>query len=385
MITRILTSTITARAKKMPVVPITGPRQSGKTTLVKNIFKNYKYLSLENLNTRSHAKEDPEGFLKDHGTRIIIDEAQYVPELFSQIQVNVDATKEKGLYILTGSQNFNLLQNISQSLAGRVSVFNLLPFSLEELKKTKWQQNSFDKYILMGSYPRIYNEKLDFTDWYPDYIKSYIERDVRQIVNVGDLSQFQLFLKLCAGSAGQIVNLSSMGNDIGVSYQTIKKWISILETSFIVYLLRPYYKSFNRRLVKAPKLYFYDTGILCSLLGIKSDDSLISYHNRGAIFENFIFTELIKNSINTNDQASFYYWRDHTGNEIDCIVEKDTHIKAIEIKSGKTIPTDYFKNLNIFQEMAALNAKNLFLIYAGIENQSRRNLNIISWNSLQKI
>jgi predicted AAA+ superfamily ATPase len=382
MINRLLASNITARAKKMPVIAITGPRQSGKTTLVKSLFKDYKYLSLENLNTRSYAKEDPEGFLNDHGHKIIIDEAQYVPELFSQIQVNVDATKEKGIYILTGSQNFNLLQNISQSLAGRVSVFNLLPFSLEELKNTTWKQKSWEEYALKGFYPRIYNEELDYKDWYPDYIKSYIERDVRQIVNVGDLNQFQLFLKLCAGHAGQMVNLSSIGNDIGVSYQTIKKWISILETSFIVYLIRPYHKSFNRRLVKSPKLYFYDSGILCSLLGIRSYDSLISYHNKGAIFENFIITELLKNSINTNDHANLYYWRDHTGNEIDCIIEKDTHIKAIEIKSGKTIPTDYFKNLNKFQEMSGIKSNDLFLIYAGTENQSRRNLTIRSWESL---
>lgn len=385
MIERILGKHILEAAEKMPIVAVTGPRQSGKSTLVRNLFPDYNYFNLEDIEHRQFAKSDPKGFLKNAIGKNIIDEVQYVPDLLSYIQVKTDNEKIPGQYILSGSQNLLMMESISQSLAGRVAIFNLLPFSLEELKSTPYVQTNYEDYIFKGFYPRIYDLDLQPTNWLLDYIKTYVERDLRQVVNVSDLGAFRQFLEICAGRIGQLVNFSEIGSLVGVSYQTVNKWLSVLETSFITYTLRPYHKNFNKRIVKTPKLYFYDTGLACALLNIRSPEELNRHFAKGALFENFIVNEIFKNHINTHAPIKPYFWNVAGSHEIDLLLEQNGRLLPIEIKSGRTINSQFFDGLKYFQNLSNALPEESFLIYGGDEVQQRSVAQVVSWKNLDKI
>ena len=385
MIKRALSEKLKQLASKFPVVSVVGPRQSGKTTLVKHVFPNADYVSLEDLDNREFAVKDPRGFLSTYGKETIIDEAQRAPGLFSYLQTEVDNRPKAGRFILTGSQNFLLQQNISQSLAGRAALVKLLPFSMDELRLAGRKLAAAPNYIFTGSYPRIYDKKIDPKDWYPNYIQTYVERDVRLIKNIPDLNAFQKFIKLCAGRTGQILNLSSLGNDCGITHNTAKSWLSILEASYIVFLMRPYYKNFNKRLVKAPKLYFYDTGLVSSLLGIQNAGQVASHYLYGGIFESLIISEIIKNGFNAGIDRDCYYWRDKLGNEIDCVVRMPDRTFQIEIKSSKTIAEDFFNGFRYWTKVGAGERGKSFLVYGGEENQKRSGIDVIGWNKVMSI
>ncbi len=382
MILRQLSSVIQSAAQTMPVVSITGPRQSGKTTLAKYAFPDHAYVNLENLPTRQFARENPIGFLKQYPQGLIVDEAQYAPDLFSYIQVEVDQSGLNGRYILTGSQNFLLMEKITQSLAGRVAIFNLLPFSTKELEDTEYQLKSPFEYIVKGFYPRIYDQKTPPNLFYPSYLMTYLERDVRLLKNIGDLLAFERFVKLCAGHIGQVFNQTSLSNDTNFSQPTIKSWLSVLETSFVAFLLPPYFRNFNKRLLKTPKLYFYDTGLACSLLGIRSAIDLENHPMRGPLFENFIVVEFMKQFLHRGQRPNCYYWRDNTGHEIDLLIEHAGQIFPMEIKSSQTLKTDFFKTLEFFQKISGTPTEQSFLVYAGTENQNRLLGNARSWDNL---
>lgn len=382
MIARALTDIIRSTAATMPVISITGPRQSGKTTLSQLAFPDYEYVNLENLPTRQFAKDNPIGFLNRTGKGLIIDEAQYAPDLFSYIQVHVDKTRRNGEIILTGSQNFLFMENISQSLAGRVAVFHLLPFSLSELQGTEYQPDSFQECIVNGFFPRVYDQKVPLHIFYPSYTLTYLERDVRQVKNVGDLAVFEQFLKLCAGHIGQVFNQTTIANNAGLSLPTVKSWLSVLQTGFVAFLLPPYFKNYNKRLLKTPKLYFYDTGLACSLLGIHTPADLDNHFAKGALFENFIVVEMMKHFLNRGFQSNLYYWRDNTGNEIDLVVEHGAKIYPFEIKSGQTLQPHFFKNLEFFQKISGTPPEQCFLVYGGSETQDRSKAKVRNWNDL---
>jgi hypothetical protein len=366
----------------MPVISITGPRQSGKTTLTKQAFPHYDYTNLEHLPTREYARENPIGFLRQYPNGLIIDEAQYVPELFSYIQIEVDQSRQNGMYILSGSQNFLLMEKITQSLAGRVAVFNLLPFSLQELKETEYQLHNPFEYIVKGFYPRIYDQNTPIDVFYPSYLLTYLERDVRLLKNIGDLAAFERFVRLCAGHIGQIFNQTSLSNDTNFSQPTIKSWLSVLETSFVAFLLPPYYRNFNKRLLKTPKLYFYDTGLACSLLGIRTAVELENHPMRGPLFENFVVVEHMKQMLNQGQRPNCYFWRDNSGHEIDLLIEHASRLFPIEIKSSQTLKTDFFKTLEFFQKISETPPEQSYLVYAGSENQSRLLAQARSWDNL---
>jgi predicted AAA+ superfamily ATPase len=376
MIIRKIENRIKLLEDKYPVITVTGPRQSGKTTLVKNAFNDYNYVNFEDISNREFAINDPKGFLQAYGDRLIIDEAQHVPDIFSYIQVTVDADKNKR-FVLTGSQNFLLLEKITQSLAGRVAIFYLLPFSNEELDETKYQTDSWQKYIFTGGYPAIYDRKLDPSEWLRNYITTYVERDLRQLLNVGDLTNFQRFISICAGRIGQITNFSSMANELSVSYHTVQNWLSILETSFITYRIYPYFKNFNKRLIKSPKIYFNDTGLVCALLGIENHDQINTHYLKGALFENMILTEIRKFMFSHTNRRDLYFWRDNSGKEIDCIIEQSQNPKAIEIKSSLTTHQDFYKNLIWWKAIS--DSEDLSLIYGGDHSYSRSGIRTLGW------
>ena len=385
MIKRVLSVKLKELALKFPVVSVVGPRQSGKTTLVKSVFPSIEYTSLEDLDTREFASNDPRGFLATHNKGVIIDEAQRVPALFSYIQTEVDSKNRAGQFILTGSQNILLAQNISQTLAGRIAILKLLPFSLLELKESNYELDSSEEYIFKGLYPGIYDKGIGPIDWYPNYIQTYIERDVRLIKNISDLNTFQRFVKLCAGRIGQVLNLSSLGNDCGITHNTAKAWLSILEATYVVFLLRPYYKNFNKRLIKMPKLYFYDTGLACSILGIQNKQQLATHYSIGSLFESLVLSEIIKYRFNKGLEPHCYYWRDRTGNEVDCIMESCEGLLGIEIKSSKTIADDFFCGLRYWNKVAGKAGGRSYLIYNGEENQKRSSGEVIGWKSISSI
>ncbi len=384
MVNRHLHRKLQEIATYYPVITLTGPRQSGKTTLIKKAFSKLPYVLLETPDVKERVIEDPKGFLDKFPKGVILDEIQNIPELFSYIQAIVDENNDVK-FILSGSQNFLLLDKITQTLAGRTAVLKLLPFSLEELKSTKFKiKNSFD-YIFKGSYPRLYDKKIPVELFYSDYIQTYVERDVRTIKNIGNLSTFNRFLQLCAGRIGQLLNLDSLATDTGVTLNTIKSWLSILEASYIVYFLQPHHKNYNKRLVKRPKLYFYDTGIACNLLRIKSVEQLELHHIRGSLFENFILNELLKSKLNHAQTPNFYFWRDKHGKEIDCIVDTAEKLIPIEIKSSKTYTKDFLKNINYWNKLSESNPKNAYIVYNGDEDDKLPKGNLIGWNNLNKI
>lgn len=374
-------------ARYFPVVAILGPRQSGKTTLSQMIFKKHVYLTLEDLDMRAAAKNDPRTFLvansNEHG--IIIDEFQYVPELLSYIQTIVDREQKPGYFILTGSQNFLMNQAITQSLAGRVSIHTLLPLCVDELKQANILPAQIEQMLYKGSYPAIYAKDIEPTRLYKNYFQTYVERDVRQLAQVGDLTVFQTFVTLCASRIGQLLNLTSLGSECGISDNTAKRWLSILQASYIVHLVQPHHTSFGKRLIKTPKIYFYDTGLACYLLKIKEEE-LATHPSRGGLFESFIITEVLKWYYNHGKVPSVYFWQDKTGHEIDCVIDEGSNILIpIEIKAGRTASPRFFEGLEYWNELAEDKQKNNFVVYAGESKQMRGYANLVSWQSLDTI
>lgn len=369
-------------ARQFRAVALIGPRQSGKTTLARHVFGEKPYVNLENPDIRRFAMEDTRGFLAQYKGGAILDEAQRVPQLFSYLQQTLDEDKTPGRFIITGSNNFLLQENISQSLAGRIAYLILLPFSLTELQDTK--TGRLLDFLFNGLYPPIYDQPVETNTWYANYIRTYIERDVRQLKNISDLFAFERFVRLCAGRTGQLLNMSNLAVEVGVDAKTIVSWMGILESSFIIYRLQPHHRNFNKRVVKMPKIYFYDTGLACALLGIQNADQLIMHPLTGSLFENFIINELIKLRFNRGKSHNLFFWRDNTGNEIDVIVETTKGLFPIEIKSGQTITADYFKGLNFWNR---LNGKTEgAVVYAGTEHQKRSNgLEVFAWNNMDEI
>lgn len=369
MVTREAVQKIIQLSKSFKAIAITGARQTGKTTLVTEIFKEKIYVSLENPDTRNFAITDPRGFLANYPNGAILDEVQRVPNLFSYLQEILDESKTKGMFILTGSNNFLLQQSISQSLAGRVGYLNLLPFSAKELNDAGLLPTSDDELMIKGFYPPVYDQEIDPKDWCPNYIHTYIEKDVRQIKNITDLIVFERFVRLLAGRTGQELNSSSLAVETGVDVKTIQSWIGILESSFIIYLLKPHHINFNKTIVKRPKIYFYDTALVCYLLGIQTAVQLSLHHSRGAIFETMVITELIKKRTNKGESINLFYWREKTGREIDIIVDTAGKLLPVEIKAGKTISNEFFRNIEYWCKLSQQNQS--ILLYGGEQEQKR--------------
>lgn len=381
MIPRTLTAKITALAQKFQVITLTGPRQSGKTTLVKAAFPALPYVSLEEPDIRLLALTDPRGFLANYPAGAILDEVQNTPDLFSYIQTLVDEHRSRQ-FILTGSTNFLLMEKISQTLAGRTAVLHLLPLSFAELEPG---QEPYESLIFKGRYPRIYDRDLAPTDFYPAYIQTYVERDVRLLKNIGDANAFIQFTRLCAGRIGQLLNLTSLANDAGISPNTARSWLSVLESSYILYRLQPYHRNFNKRLVKSPKLYFYDTGLACSLLGIRNESQVDLHYLKGSLFENLIINEFIKRAFHRGDIPQLYFWQENHGKEIDCLLVDGEKITPVEIKSGKTLSTSYFDNLKYWWQLAGLPADQGYVVYGGEQSMQISAGALVSWRHIDRI
>ncbi len=384
MIKRAISKKILQWSKQYPIVTITGPRQSGKSTLCKMLFPKKDYVSLEDIDERSFAFRDPRGFLDRFKKGAVIDEVQRAPELFSYIQTIVDRHNKDGFFILTGSHQFELMESISQSLAGRTALARLLPFSFTEAYRQKNRFPNLDRLMFTGFYPRIFDKKLDPTEAMSFYVNTYIERDVRKLVNVKDISKFETFVKLCAGRTGQILNLSNLGNDCGIDQTTVKRWISTLEASYIIKLLRPFHKNFNKRLIKSPKLYFLDTGLASYLLGIHNESQMQTHPLRGALFESYVISEILKIRYNAGKVDNLYYFRDNVGNEVDLVMDHGAHVNQIEIKSGQTINKDFFKGLNYFSKLNK-NIDKSYIIYSGTQNHIERDVGITCWQNIDNI
>ncbi len=388
MFRRELEPILLKRAQKIPVIAILGPRQSGKTTLAKGVFSQHKYVSLENHDDRELATNDPRGFLDLHKNifGIILDEIQHAPKLLSYIQTYVDEAHRPGHIILTGSQNILLNAAISQTLAGRIAIFTLLPFSINELKSNGLLGDRVEDLAYKGGYPRIYTYDLEPTSWYADYIETYVERDVRQIAQVADLSTFKRFIRLCAGQVGQLLNFVSLANDCGIDQRTAKAWLSILEASYIVFLLQPHHVNFRKRLIKSPKLYFYDSGLVCALLDIKSSSQLDTHYLRGGIVESLLISEIIKYYYNRGERPHHvYFWRNQTGNELDCVIQKNNQLVPIEIKAGQTVNSSFFTGLNYWATLAQTPKPNGYVLYGGNTNQTWPQGKVVSWKNLANI
>lgn len=384
MIKRKISQQILDLSKKYPVISITGPRQSGKTSLAKHLFPKYAYFNLEDLDVLEIALSDPRSFLKlGSGQQMIIDEIQRAPDLLSYIQTEVDEKKIDGQFVITGSQNFAISEGISQSLAGRVANFTLLPLSLSELSESSYKKraNDLQDMIFGGFYPAQITKDISAEVFYRNYLSTYVERDLRQIKNIGDLKLFQRFLQLVAGRVGQLVNYSSLANDVGVSYKTIESWLSILEASYIIYTLQPYHKNFGRRVVKSPKIYFYDVGLLCHLLKINSSEELSTHFAYGQIFENFVITEIKKNIENKLQNISLYFWRDSNGRELDLIIDQGIQLNGIELKSARTFSKNMLAGLEYWQNLADSVQHTSTLLYAGTAEQQVGHIDVKNWKS----
>lgn len=383
IIRRALLKNIKEAAREYPVIAIVGPRQSGKTTLAQMAFPEHTYISLEDHDMRTLAQTDPRQFLHDYPSKtgMILDEIQHAPALLSYMQTIVDKEKKRGFYIVTGSQNFLVDEAITQTLAGRMAVTTLLPLSISELAQEQLLPERIETLVYKGSYPAAHVADVSVERLYTNYIRLYVERDVRQIKNVADLATFQKFMRLCAGRIGQIINLTSLGNDCGINHSTVKAWLSLLEASYIIFFLHPYYKNFGKRLIKSPKLYFTDTGIACSLLRIHSAEELSDHYLKGGLVESFIIADLLKQQYNAEQQPSLYFWRDNTGHEVDCVIDESKYPVPVEIKAGKTVVTDFFKDMNFWQEMTDLPKAPRYVIYGGSANQNWPQARVLGWKS----
>lgn len=383
MIERALSSELALMATQYPVVTLTGPRQSGKTTLVRRIFSKKPYVNFEALDTRALAVEDPRRFLEQYPEGAIFDEIQRVPDLLSYIQVIVDEKKQNGLFILTGSHQLLLHEAITQSLAGRTALLNLYPLSLQELKQAGFKFST-DELLLKGGFPRIYEQSLDATKNHRYYLQTYLERDVRKMINVKNLSLFSKFLKLCAGRIGSLLDMTSLSNDVGVSVPTLHEWLSVLEASFIIFRLHPYYENFGKRILKSPKLYFCDVGFASYLLGIENIKQISRDPLRGFLFENLIILELLKTRINQGLEPHLYYYRDSNQNEIDVIIQSGHDLIPVEIKSSQTFDRHFLKNLYYFQKLTS-RATHGFLIYGGETEQSFEKITLLNYIQSQNV
>jgi predicted AAA+ superfamily ATPase len=364
---------------KYPILVLTGPRQSGKTTFLRSQFPDYSYVNLESPDIRNYALKDPGGFLAENGKYVIFDEVQRVPELFSYLQTKVDEDQIMGQYILSGSQNFHLMRNITQSLAGRVALFKLFPFDVQEMKQASWLDDDYAVNLQKGFYPAIYNRNIPIKAFYANYVQTYVERDLSELIQVKDLKQFRNFIALCAARAGQLLNLNSLANECGISQPTAKSWISVLETSYIVYQLQPYHSNFNKRITKSSKLYFYDTGLLCFLLKINDASSLKISPYKGSLFENFVLNEYIKQNYHQNMLLDLWFWRDAVGHEVDIIWQENEKLNLVEVKASETIMPDMFKGLSYFEKFLPDQIESKTLIHTGTFNQNRTAAKVVSW------
>jgi predicted AAA+ superfamily ATPase len=385
MISRIAEKTIRKLLHGFPIVTLTGPRQSGKTTLARAVFKNKPYASLEEPDLRQVAQDDPRSFIARYPKGAVLDEIQRCPAILSYLQTMVDTGGRMGIYILTGSQQFGLMSGITQSLAGRTAFVELLPFSTRELMGASKLPANIDNMLLTGCYPPIYDRKLDPSSWYSAYVTAYVERDVRQMLKIHELETFQRFVRLCAGRTGQLLNLSSLATECGITHNTAKAWISVLEASYLVFLLRPHSVNFSKRLVKMPKLYFYDTGLAAWLLGIRTTEQMVTHPLRGSLFETFIISELVKSKLNKGEKHAFFFWRDSNGNEVDLIVEQGIRLQPIEIKSGRTLTNESFVGLEKWSALAGKKAVMPVLIYGGDESYTQKGIKVVGWKKCGKL
>ena len=388
MIKRILQKKLGELTGYYPVVMVSGPRQSGKTTLCRMAYPDKQYVSLEALDIRDFVRSDPRGFLAEYREGAIIDEIQHVPELLNYLQSDIDAFPDAGRFILTGSQHFGISQSISQSLAGRCGILLLLPPSLEELSAFPSAPNELFSLLQQGTYPRIYDREIPAGRWLADYTMTYVQRDVRQVINVGDLQAFSEFLKLCAGRTAQEINLSQIGSDAGVSHNTARSWLSVMEASYIVHRLPAWHTNIRKQVIKAPKLHFFDSGLVCYLLGIREPEQLRLHPLRGAIFESWVVSEIYKERVHRGLQPDMYHYREARGPEIDLLVECGAGIEAVEIKSGATINRDFFKNFQSFSDRLkkAGNERTVrnHVVYGGLDSQQRSDVQVISWRHIQQ-
>jgi hypothetical protein len=398
MIPRTLLATLRRAARQYPVVSLTGPRQSGKTTLARAAFPGHDYVTLEDPDLQQFALEDPRGFLGQFRGKVILDEVQRAPALFSYIQGIVDRSPSRGRFVLTGSRNFLLMRSISQTLAGRCAILHLLPFSLSELEKRdplqlsrlgktiparrRVSRSGLLEILFRGFYPRIHDRRLPPQEWLRNYYQTYVERDVREIVNVGDLETFGRFVRLCAGRNGQLLNLSSLAVDCGITHSTGRRWLSILEAIFLVTLLRPHHRNFSKRLVKSPKLYFLDSGLLCYLLRIRSPEDLGIHSARGSVFESFVVSEFVKSRLHRGEEPDVYFWRDSTGHEIDVLIDLGRKLIPVEVKSGQTVAGDFLDGLRYWRDLAGMKSGPAALVYAGDRSFRREGVAVYSWSVL---
>ena len=382
MVTREAESLARTLAREFKIVAIVGPRQSGKTTLAKAVFEAKPYASLEDPDLLRFAQEDPRRFLGQYPGGAVIDEAQRCPELFSYLQGVVDRRRDAGQFVLTGSQHFGLVQRITQSLAGRVGFVNLLPFSAPELLAGGWLPASLDAALLLGGYPPVFDMPASPERWYSAYLNTYVERDVRQLRNVQDLPTFQRVLRLCAGTVGQLADLTRIGNDAGVDQKTVRAWLGVLEASFILFRLQPHHRNFRKRLVRTPKLYFYDVGVAARLIGIESAEQISTHPLRGALFENWVITEFLKRRWNAGRESNLFFWRSHGGLEVDLVLEQGQMLAPVEIKSGATVSPDWLRPLRRWHELAGAAAGRPVIVYGGDQAQQRSDADIVPWRQL---
>lgn len=384
MIQRAASVKIKQLAKKFPAIGLLGPRQSGKTTLAKDLFPKKPYVSFENQDNILLATKDPRSFLAKYKAGAVFDEIQRVPELLSYLQGVIDEQPNKvGLFIITGSYNLLLLDKVTQTLAGRIAFITLLPFSFAELSSGKHSKQSLNNLILNGGYPRLYDRKINPTDYYPNYLLTYVERDVRQIKNIANLALFQRFLKVCATRVGQQINYAAISNDVGVDQKTIMSWFGILEASYIAFRLPPFYNNLGKRLTQMPKLYFFDTGLCCSLLEIDNDSHVNTHPLRGALFENLLILELMKQRFNAGQRSNMFYWRDSSGNEIDILIDQASQVIPVEIKTAATFNSDFLKGINYWRKINP-NTKKSYLLYTG-KAASVSNTDVLNWKDIESI
>lgn len=385
MIPRAAASTLQRLAQGFPVLVLTGPRQSGKTTLAKSVFSDKTYISLENPDERAFALQDPKRFLQRFPQGAVLDEVQRCPELLSWLQAWVDERGVMGDFVLTGSSQFDLMVGVTQTLAGRVGRVELLPLCADEMATSQKAPADLNSALFQGCYPALYDRDVSPPDWFANYISTYIERDVRQLVAVRNLTQFQTFVKMCAARSGQLLNLTSLGADCGISSVTAKQWLSVLEASYIVSLLQPLHRNFGKRLVKAPKLYFCDVGLAAWLLGIRDATSLDTHAARGALFETYVVSELMKQRLNAGQPRDLYFWRDSAGNEVDVVIESAQGLQAIEIKSGSTFASDWTDGLKKWQKFAGDESIQPSLVYGGTDSHEREGVQVWGWPALGKL
>ncbi len=384
MVERVASTKLKQLARKFPVVGLLGPRQSGKTTLAKELFPKKPYVSFENQDTVHLATQDPRLFLSAYKNGAVFDEIQRAPQLLSYLQEIVDNhSKKVGLFIITGSQNLLLLEAVSQTLAGRIAFIYLLPFSLSELASTPYIKQSLESHLWKGGYPRLYQQRIAASDYYPNYLLTYVERDVRQIKNISNLGLFQRFLKVCATRVGQQINYSSIGNDCGIDQKTVLNWLGILEASFIAFRLQPFYKNLGKRLLQMPKLYFYDTGLCCSLLEIENEKQLTNHPLRGSLFENLVILELLKSRLNRGLRSNLFYWKDRTGNEIDILLDQSAGTIPVEIKLAATFHQGFLKGIRYWQKLNP-KVENSYLVFSG-QDAVLEKTKILNWRNLDSV